>query len=129
MKSFLIGIKNVLLWSYERGTWQYDLLCLLVILAVFLVPSKYFGDRDRTGPARANETRMDASKADANYRKIYTNDLKEFLERQNMTELKQFPKVAILLYLQDTLSMEVTLVELKPFNTPNAEAGYEVWFK
>ena len=48
MKSFLIGIKNVLLWSYERGSWQYDVLCLLIVAAVFLVPSSYFGDRDRT---------------------------------------------------------------------------------
>jgi hypothetical protein len=47
MKSMLVGIKNVLLWSYARGTWQYDALCLLIVLTVFLVPSSFFGDRDR----------------------------------------------------------------------------------
>ncbi|HEV2667650.1 MAG TPA: hypothetical protein VG324_22235, partial [Blastocatellia bacterium] len=51
MKSFLIGIKNVLLWSYARGTWQYDALCLMIVLAVFLVPSRFFGDRDRANEA------------------------------------------------------------------------------
>ena len=47
MKSIFVVIKNVILWSHERGTWQYDVLCLLIIGTVFLVPSKYFGDRDR----------------------------------------------------------------------------------
>jgi hypothetical protein len=59
MKSVLVGIKNIILWSYARGTWQYDALCLLIVLAVFLVPSRYFGDRDR-----ANETYVEAAALD-----------------------------------------------------------------
>jgi hypothetical protein len=35
-------IKKIILWSYERGTWQYDVLCLLIIAFIFLTPSSLF---------------------------------------------------------------------------------------
>ena len=37
-----VALKNILLWSYERGTWQYDLLCLLILAFIFLTPSTWF---------------------------------------------------------------------------------------
>ncbi len=38
----LAALKNVLLWSYERGTWQYDVLCLLILAFIFLTPNSWF---------------------------------------------------------------------------------------
>jgi hypothetical protein len=129
MKSVLVGIKNVLLWSYARGTWQYDLLCLGIILAVFLVPSSYFGDRDRTKPGQANEIRQDASKAGENYTVIEFGELTSFLERQGRTDLSQSPAEAIPLYLRDKLKREVTLLEFKPLMISNGKPAYKVSFK
>jgi hypothetical protein len=133
MKSILIGIKNVLLWSYERGTWQYDVLCLLIILAVFLVPSKYFGDRDRTRLVETNEIRQNASQdmslAGSTSRLVDAGELMDFLKRQNKTELARLPEEALTLYLRDQLKREVELVDVKPFYTPNGNAGYDVRFK
>jgi len=40
-KGFM-ALKNILLWSYERGTWQYDLFCLLILAFIFLTPSSWF---------------------------------------------------------------------------------------
>jgi len=37
-----MALKNILLWSYERGTWQYDLFCLLILAFIFLTPSSWF---------------------------------------------------------------------------------------
>lgn len=54
-------IKGVILWSYERGTWQYDLLCFLILVFIFLTPSSFFIHRDKTPlgvrpqPARLRE--------------------------------------------------------------------------
>lgn len=36
------SVKNVLLWSYERGSWQYDVLCILILAFIFLTPSDWF---------------------------------------------------------------------------------------
>lgn len=32
-------------WSYERGSWQYDVLVLLILGFIFLTPRSWFQDR------------------------------------------------------------------------------------
>lgn len=34
--------KKVILWSYGRTTWQYDVLCVLILAFVFLTPKSWF---------------------------------------------------------------------------------------
>ncbi len=36
------AIKAVLVWSYNRGTIQYDIICILILAFVFLVPPSCF---------------------------------------------------------------------------------------
>jgi hypothetical protein len=41
------AIKKVILWSYGRTSWQYDVLCILILSFVFLAPPAWFdGGRD-----------------------------------------------------------------------------------
>jgi len=40
-------IKNFILWNHERGTWQYDLFCLLIVAFIFLTPKAWFEKRER----------------------------------------------------------------------------------
>jgi hypothetical protein len=129
VKSILVGIKNVLLWSYARGTWQYDALCLGIVLAVFLVPSRYFGDRDRIAHTNGIEIRASKTVAGAYETYIKADTLEEFLTEQNRTDLKQSPKEGVPFYLQDGLKKNVTIVDVKPFTAPDGKAIYQVWFK
>ena len=39
-------MKSVVLWNYERGSWQYDVFCLLIIAFIFLTPKDWFNKRD-----------------------------------------------------------------------------------
>ena len=119
MKSLLVGIKNVLLWSYARGTWQFDALCLLIVLTVFLVPSSYFGDRDCAKQKSANEGETF----------VGAGELDVFLKRQNRVELSQTPKEAIRLYLRDRLGNEVAIDELEYFTSSDGKLIYRVRFK
>jgi hypothetical protein len=142
MKSLLIGIKQVLLWSYARGTWQYDVLCILIVATIFLIPSSFFGDRDRVAPksdlitptaVRANENAPVTSKAgtsDAGETiHIEIEKLRAFLERQNRAELLNSPREAIVLYLSNQLRRDVTIIgQEEPF-TKNGQSGYLVRFK
>ena len=34
-------LKKVLFWSYERGSWQYDVMCVLILLFIFAVPNRF----------------------------------------------------------------------------------------
>lgn len=40
-------MKNIILWNYERGTWQYDVFCLLIIAFIFLTPKSWFEKREK----------------------------------------------------------------------------------
>jgi hypothetical protein len=127
MKSIFVGIKNVLLWSYPRGTWQYDALCLLIVLTVFLVPGSYFGDRDRVKQKSANETGVVASRAGETY--VEAAELDGFLRRQNRIEPSQTPKEAMRLYLRDRLGRNVVIYGLEHFTSSDGKMIYRVRFK
>lgn len=142
MKSLLIGIKQVLLWSYARGTWQYDVLCILIVATIFLIPNSFFGDRDRVAPKAdlitpttvgANEMSAVTSRAgtaDASeIMHIEIEKLRAFLERHNRPELLNSPREAIVLYLRDQLRRDVTIIgQEEPF-TQNGQPGYLIRFK
>jgi len=35
-------LRNVLIWTYERGTLPYDIICALILAFIFLVPREWF---------------------------------------------------------------------------------------
>ncbi|HKR61075.1 MAG TPA: hypothetical protein VJS64_15250 [Pyrinomonadaceae bacterium] len=35
-------IKKIFLWTYERNTWQWDTLCALILVFIFLTPKSWF---------------------------------------------------------------------------------------
>jgi len=42
MKQLLRVIRATILWSYERTSWQWDLLCVLCLVFIFLTPKTWF---------------------------------------------------------------------------------------
>lgn len=39
--------KDIILWKYERASWQWDILCLLIIAFIFLTPKTWFDRKER----------------------------------------------------------------------------------
>jgi hypothetical protein len=39
---FKLGIRRAVFWSYERGTWQYDLIVAVILCFIFLTPRSWF---------------------------------------------------------------------------------------
>jgi hypothetical protein len=35
-------IKAIVLWGFARNTWQYDVLCVLILCFIFLTPKHWF---------------------------------------------------------------------------------------
>ena len=44
-------LKKIFFWSYGRSTWQYDILCALILAFIFLTPARWF----QTGELRAGQ--------------------------------------------------------------------------
>lgn len=47
MRGFWRAIGRVLFWSYERMTWQYDVMVALIVAFVLLTPRHWFHDQPR----------------------------------------------------------------------------------
>ena len=40
-------IKSVILWSYDRGSWQYDVMVVVILAFVFATPAIWFEPSNR----------------------------------------------------------------------------------
>jgi hypothetical protein len=43
------ALRNMFVWSYERGTIPYDIICALILLFIFLVPRSCFVSQNADG--------------------------------------------------------------------------------
>jgi hypothetical protein len=42
-------LSKTFFWSYERGTWQYDIAVILILVFVLLTPRNWFKDKPASG--------------------------------------------------------------------------------
>ncbi len=47
----LSAVKRLFFWTYARNTWQYDVLCALILAFIFLTPKSWF----QSGELRSSE--------------------------------------------------------------------------
>jgi hypothetical protein len=40
-------LKRFILWDYNRGSWQYDVVVGIILAFIFLTPREWFGDQPR----------------------------------------------------------------------------------
>jgi len=41
----LSGVKRFILWDYQRGVWQYDVMCAAITIFIFFAPRQWFRDQ------------------------------------------------------------------------------------
>ena len=52
LKKLWAALRPTVFWSHRRGSWQYDIICALILAFIFLTPRTFFGDQPRTPVAR-----------------------------------------------------------------------------
>ena len=60
-------------WSYERGTWQYDVAVILIVLFVLATPTRWFHDQPQVG-LQPNATRVEQISTEAGGIETYRVD-------------------------------------------------------
>ena len=75
----MAGIKQILsrtfFWSYERGTWQYDVAVVLILVFVLLTPRRgWFRDQPQVGMPVATEQIQLVLFSDGGHRQEYRVD-------------------------------------------------------
>ena len=122
------GIRRTINWSYERGTWQYDLLCLLIISIIFLVPSRYFGDRDRPVPTGIPGS-LAQERVGIPVIEVSIEQVNALLRREERSDLIDFPVEALGFYLQEQYNRPVKILRYEQFTGAQETPTYRVWFE
>jgi len=73
MRSHLRGLGRVLFWSYERGSWPYDVMVLAIIAFVLLTPRGWFHDQPSSGALPGADVEL-VSENEAAHTKTYRID-------------------------------------------------------
>ena len=40
-------LKKLFFWNYARNTWQWDVLCVVILIFIFLTPKSWFENSER----------------------------------------------------------------------------------
>jgi len=44
-------LRKLFFWNYARNTWQWDILCVVILIFIFLTPKSWFENSERRGYA------------------------------------------------------------------------------
>jgi len=48
VRGLLTTLKKIFFWNYARNTWQWDLLCVVILIFIFLTPKRWLDNGERT---------------------------------------------------------------------------------
>ena len=47
VRGLFTTLKKIFFWNYARNTWQWDLLCVVILVFIFLTPKSWFSTGER----------------------------------------------------------------------------------
>jgi len=47
VRGLVTTLKKIFFWNYARNTWQWDLLCVVILIFIFLTPKSWFSGGER----------------------------------------------------------------------------------
>ena len=105
-------MKRFLLWSFERGSIQYDVICVVILAFIFLTPASIFNDRPQY--MRIPEDQLIRQTSDDDGRPVYT--------------VKVNTEQAAIDRLQTLLGKSVTVARAEPvYDTTGILVAYSIW--
>ncbi len=73
------SIARAIFWRYQRGSWQYDILCGLILVFIFLTPKSVFNGsyfkQDETYIPTAVVIEADQEKLEPEQKQINENEI------------------------------------------------------
>ena len=105
-------MKRFLLWSFERGSVQYDVICVVILAFIFLTPTAAFNDRPEY--MRVPENQIIRQTRDDDGRTVYT--------------VKVNTEQAAIDHLQTMLGKPVAISRSEPvYDTTGVLVAYSIW--
>ena len=124
MGRFLERLGSVVLWSYNRGTFPYDVMCAAILLFVFLTPGSVFHDQPARTPVAP------AGPQDISYTQVEQGKWVFFVSArlippgQDETGLTHAARTRI----EKILNQPFVVADIKPVVSGSGETvGHSVW--
>jgi hypothetical protein len=116
-------MKRFLLWSFDRGSIQYDVICGLILAFIFLTPGHAFNDRPAYMRIYASDPLV--KKTDVNGSEVYTVKLESAVLWDNEEHLE-----AAIGTLEKFLKSPVKFVKKQPiYTTTGMTIAYAIWIE
>ena len=117
-------MRRWIIWSFDRGSFQYDVLCGMILIATFAIPRAVFNDRpDFMRLPPENEIRRTVDD-DGNVVYTVSIDRVPFGRASAATEAEARDRLST--FLQSEGPLEVFRVE-PVHNTRDTLAAYAIW--
>ncbi len=116
-----LAIYRGFFWTYERGTWQYDVMVILILAFIFLTPRSWFNDR----PPAASSSSDVVLLLNDNTRKIYHL-------RAALIDSKTDPSLeqGVRRVLRSFTGKSVEITRIEPAKDSSGQViSYEVWVR
>jgi hypothetical protein len=125
MRSVLNVLRNTILWAYERGTFQYDILCALILLFIFATPRSVFQDWPViNSPHQFKFGEQIVDTYDDHGNPVLNISTQLVPAVQDAMSLKNVVKSQ----LEKTLNRPISIADIKPIVDGNGETvGYSIW--
>lgn len=125
MRSVLSVLRDTILWAYERGTFQYDILCALILLFIFATPRSVFQDWPViNSPHQFKFGEQIVDTYDDHGNPVLNISTQLVPAVQDAISLKNVVKSQ----LEKTLNRPISIADIKPIVDGNGETvGYSIW--
>jgi hypothetical protein len=127
---FWNAIKRTVFWSYERGTWQYDLLVGGIILFVLFSPRPWFNDKAQvTSSVGAGQVVLQQQE-DSSGLKSYRVDFHLLVSAPRTTELERRAHDVLKNRVEGLRGRTFQVVRIEPVKSEDGTVtSYDVWVK
>lgn len=111
---FKLGLRGFIFWSYERGTWQYDLIVAAILAFIFLTPHAWFQRVPNLGMVDLRHVQGVVEVGRDNTTQTYMVDA-----RLVQSRAAESTEEAVRQILQERLRKEYRVVGISPVRDPN----------
>jgi hypothetical protein len=100
-------------WSYERGTWQYDVAVGVILIFVLLTPASWFHDEPLVGPPSAPGQVALVAGTEKSERQTYRVDARVLAPPEKTPALQNDLHNALKKALPDLRNVRFTIVNIE----------------
>lgn len=114
-------------WSYERGTWQYDVAVIAILVFVLLTPRSWVNDQPQVGMPAAPEQVQLTAYSDQGHRQVYRVDARVLAPPEQTPALQNDLHSALQKALPDLHNGHFSITRIEPVRDENGTvSAYEV---